>query len=278
MAINFPSPANPGDIYSYNGYIWEYASGGYWKSVTESDYIYSATTSGTGTSVIANITGGNLYLKSFSGNNISISETNGTLTFSASSTTTSTGDFLPLSGGTVTGATNYTAGLSADTISATTYQNLPVSGVTNGLGISASANNGVITITNTGVTSVTAGSGLSGSSTTGAINLINTDLGSSQNIFKNIQVGGVTQFSAGSNSDNLNFSGINITITSAATNTLVFSAGTGGSGGVTQIIGTSGIGVSPSTGIGNVTLSYTGSTGGSSLGLVYTTGNNLNFI
>ena len=125
MAINFPSPANPGDIYSYNGYIWEYASGGYWKSVTESDYIYSASTSGNGTSVIADITGGNLYLKSFSGNNISISESNGVLTFSAGSTTTTTGNFLPISGGTVTGVTNYTAGLSANTISATTYYNLP---------------------------------------------------------------------------------------------------------------------------------------------------------
>jgi hypothetical protein len=33
--------------------------------------------------------------------------------------------FLPLSGGTVTGATNFTGGLTATTISATTYQNLP---------------------------------------------------------------------------------------------------------------------------------------------------------
>ena len=150
MAINFPSPANPGDIYSYNGYIWEYASGGYCKSVTESDYIYSASTSGTGTSVIANISGGNLFLKSFSGNNISISESNGTLTFSAgSTTTTTTGNFLPLSGGTVTGATNYTAGLSANTISATTYQNLPVSGLTSGnnMGINNSNNNFTISYT-----------------------------------------------------------------------------------------------------------------------------------
>ena len=35
------------------------------------------------------------------------------------------GDFLPLSGGTVTGGTQFTAGLTANTISATTYQNLP---------------------------------------------------------------------------------------------------------------------------------------------------------
>ena len=148
MAINFPSSPNPGDIYTYNGYIWEYVSGGYWKSVTESDYIYSATTSGSGTSVIADITGGNLYLKSFSGDNISISESNGVLIFSAGSSSVS-GNYLPLSGGTVTGATNYTAGLTANTFSATTYQNLPVSAVTNGTGISTSTTNGTATITNT---------------------------------------------------------------------------------------------------------------------------------
>ena len=36
------------------------------------------------------------------------------------------GDYLPLSGGTVTGNTIFTLGLSANTISATTYQNLPI--------------------------------------------------------------------------------------------------------------------------------------------------------
>jgi hypothetical protein len=38
---------------------------------------------------------------------------------------TLTGSYLPLSGGTVTGATNFTNGLTANTISATTYFNLP---------------------------------------------------------------------------------------------------------------------------------------------------------
>ena len=36
------------------------------------------------------------------------------------------GDYLPLSGGTVSGATIFTSGLTATTISATTYQNLPI--------------------------------------------------------------------------------------------------------------------------------------------------------
>ena len=148
------------------------------------------------------------------------------------------------------------------------------------------------------VSSLTSSDGISGDSTTGAISIVNTDKGSSQNIFKNIQVNGATQFSAGSNSSNLNFSGINMTITSAATNTLVFSAGTAGvssvtagsglSGnsttgnitlintGVTEITAGSGISIDQST--GNVTITATGGGGGTSLGLVYTTGNNLNLI
>ena len=41
------------------------------------------------------------------------------------STATVSGNFLPLSGGTVSGGTQFTNGLTANTISATTYQNLP---------------------------------------------------------------------------------------------------------------------------------------------------------
>ena len=52
-------------------------------------------------------------------------------------------------GGTVTGATNFTDGLTANTFSAGTYYNLPVSGVTGGTGISASSSNGIVTIVNT---------------------------------------------------------------------------------------------------------------------------------
>jgi hypothetical protein len=44
--------------------------------------------------------------------------------------------YLPLSGGTVTGATIFTGGLTANTISATTYQNLPFSGTITGNGTS----------------------------------------------------------------------------------------------------------------------------------------------
>jgi hypothetical protein len=70
--------------------------------------------------------------------------------------------------------------------------------------------------------------------------------------FKNIQVDGVTQFSSTSLTDNLNFSGINITITSAATNTLIFSAGTGGGGAVSSV--TAGSGLSGNSTTGAITL------------------------
>ena len=252
------------------------------------------------------------------GGDISITDNNGNFTISFTGTTGSN-----FTGGTVTGATIFTNGLTANTISATTYQNLPVSAVTNGDGISVSGpTNGVVTITNTGVTSVTATSGLSGSSTTGNITLINTqvqgvtgitatdglsgdttnfatiiintDKGSSQNIFKNIQIGGITQFGANSNNSDLNFSGIGITITSASTNTLVFTNQivqgitgiTGGDGitattsdnvttitnlGVTGI--TAGYGLSGNSSTGNVTLIQV-----FDYGKAYTTGNNLNYI
>jgi hypothetical protein len=87
----------------------------------------------------------------------------------------------------------------------------------------------------------------------------------------------VSQTSDGKSNWNT-FSGINITITSAATNTIVFSAGTGGGGGVTQIIAGTNITISPTGGTGNVTINSTGGGGGASLGTVYTTANNFNFL
>jgi hypothetical protein len=59
---------------------------------------------------------------------------------------TASGDYLPLSGGTVTGATQFTNGLTANTISATTYQNLPVSAITAGTNIVVSNTDGNVTI------------------------------------------------------------------------------------------------------------------------------------
>jgi hypothetical protein len=85
--------------------------------------------------------------------------------------------YLPLSGGTVTGATNYTAGLTANTFSATTYQNLPVSAVTNGMGISTSTTNGTATITNTApdqTVTISGGTGITTGGTYPNFTLVNS--------------------------------------------------------------------------------------------------------
>jgi len=167
MALDFPSPASPGQIYSYGIYTWEY-NGTYWKSI-------------------------------------------------------STNTFLPISGGTVTGSTSFTAGLLSSSISATTYENLPS--------------------------------------------------------FNFAQINGITQFSAGTN-NYINFSGVNITITSAATNTLVLSAATGGGGSGTisgtvnyipKFTSSSSIGNSSITNIGN-TVYITGLTSVTDTSLVVNKG------
>ena len=142
-----------------------------------------------------------------------------------------------------------------------------------------------------GVTGITATDGLSSQTNSNVTTIINIDKGSSQNIFKSILVDNTVQFSANSNSDSLNFSGINLTITSAGTNTLVFSAGTGGGGGsgttdfsavsitsVTQFtslsdktINFSGINVSITSAATN-TLVFSAGTGGSGGGTTVTGG------
>ena len=60
--------------------------------------------------------------------------------------------------------------------------------------------------------------------------------GSGTTDFSAVSINSVTQFTSLSDKT-INFSGINVSITSAATNTLVFSAGTGGSGGGTTVTG-----------------------------------------
>ena len=83
------------------------------------------------------------------GNAIFTNSTGGTFTVTG---LTDGSYYLALSGGTVTGNTVFTQGLTATTISATTYLNLPVSGLTAGSNISITGNNGNFTIAVTGVT------------------------------------------------------------------------------------------------------------------------------
>jgi hypothetical protein len=120
--------------------------------------------------------------------------------------------------------------ISATTINSQNYQGNLVTSITNGDdGISVSGTIGDITIYNTKPDLTVRFPVQDGATVTGVypnFDITNTDKGSSQNIFKNIQIDDNTQFSAGSNTDNLNFSGIGITITSGANNTLIFSAGT----------------------------------------------------
>jgi hypothetical protein len=78
----------------------------------------------------------------------------------------SSGDYLPLSGGTVTGSTIFTSGLTATTISATTYYNLPkdifVTGGTYNNGSATFTNNSGGTFSVTGLTTPFTGGTVSG--------------------------------------------------------------------------------------------------------------------
>ena len=99
------------------------------------------------------------------------------------STSTVSGNFLPLSGGTVTGGTIFQSGLTATTISATTYLNLPldirVTGGTYSAGTTTFTNNtgGTFNVTGftTGSTSSVSGEylPLSGGTVSGATNFTN---------------------------------------------------------------------------------------------------------
>jgi len=104
------------------------------------------------------------------------------------------GDYLPLSGGTVTGSTTFTNGLSANTISATTYQNLPVSGLTAGSNINISGSNGNFTISVTGVTGGTFTGGTVTGPTTFTSGLSANTI--SATTYQNLPISGLT---AGSN-------------------------------------------------------------------------------
>ena len=88
---------------------------------------------------------------------------------------TTTGSTI-IAGLTVTGNTSL-QGLNATTISATTYQNLPVSAVTSGTGISVSNSNGTVTITNTSpdqTVTISGGTGITTGGTYPNFTLVNS--------------------------------------------------------------------------------------------------------
>jgi len=88
----------------------------------------------------------------FSANTLTLINPTGGTIFVTGITQGVSSNYLPLSGGTVSGSTNFTSGLTTNTISATTYQNLPVSGITEGTNINVSGSNGNFTISVTGIT------------------------------------------------------------------------------------------------------------------------------
>jgi hypothetical protein len=139
-------------------------------------------------------------------------------------------------GGTVTGPTTFTNGLTANTVSATTYQNLPIDiRVTGG-----TYNAGTATFTNnTGGTFTVTGFSIGGSGSTGPISVVNTSSLFSTGLSNTgLNASGVTYSlffgpnagNAATNADNSNFFGSNAG--AAATNASFsnfFGPGAGGS-------------------------------------------------
>jgi len=105
------------------------------------------------------------------------------------STSTISGNFLPLSGGTVTGNTIFTSGLTANTISATTYQNLPTDIRVTG----ATYSNNIFTHTNnTGGTYSVLFNTVTGLTSTGTISSNTVSATTYQNLPTDIRVTGST--------------------------------------------------------------------------------------
>jgi fibronectin-binding autotransporter adhesin len=126
-----------------------------------------------------------------------------------------------------------------------------LAGITAGTAISVTDGAGSISIANTGVTSAVAGTGISVSGATGAVTFTNTDLGSSQNIFKNIAVAGQSTIVADTNNDTLTVvagGGITLTTDDSTDSLTVTNAG------VTSIGGTANQ-ITASASTGAVTLS-----------------------
>ena len=143
-----------GIIYTWNGSIW--------VETANTNYSFNQT----------QINGADMF-NSFKTRNINFQGINlviysggvNTLVFSAQQQTNSSSTF---SGGTVSGPTNFTNGLSANTIYATTYQNLPINTLTAGQNINISGTSGNLIISFTGTT----GSNFTGGTVSGATRFI----------------------------------------------------------------------------------------------------------
>lgn len=194
MSFNAPFPPYPsiGELVTYQGSAYRWDGEYWWPYGTSSGYVLTGNSLGSGISLFRDATGNTINFKSFSGNGINITDTGSVIVFSGSGGSgpvpfsniyiefigngisidpqnkldTSFTFNLDVTGGTITGSTNFTNGLTANTFSATTYRNLPVSGLTAGSNIGLTNNNGNYTISFTGTT----GSNFTGGTVTGATN------------------------------------------------------------------------------------------------------------
>ncbi len=153
-------------------------------------------------------------------------------TFNVTGITVNSGSFT---GGTVTGATNFTGGISANTISASTYFNLPIDVYVTGGTYSADVST-IIFTNNTG----------------GTFNVTGITV-SNNNTFTGGTVTGATSFTNGLTADTISATTyfnlpIDVYVTggtySASVSTIIFTNNTGGTFNVTGITATGGGGVS----------------------------------
>jgi len=88
MAINFPNSPTTGQLYTFNDTTWQW-SGEYWNVYSaQTGYITTVSNAGNGFPVIDSVTSNELTLKSFSGTNMTITDSGGQLNF-----------YVPLNGG-----------------------------------------------------------------------------------------------------------------------------------------------------------------------------------
>lgn len=145
------------------------------------------------------------------------------------------------------------SGLNAQTIAGTTtISNTGVTSITTSTGLSVNTSaTGDVSITNTGVRTLTTNTGLSvNTNATGNITVTNTDRGSSQNIFKSIDVvgaGGVTtNLAATTNTDKYTLTSTNGVTLAVNTTTKTITIG---SGSINQLVAGTGINISATPGV-----------------------------
>lgn len=159
------------------------------------------------------------------------------------------------------------SGISAQTIAGTTsLVNTGVTSITTNTGLSVNTTaTGDISITNTGVRTLTTSTGLSvNTNATGNVTVTNTDRGSSQNIFKSIDIvgaGGVTtNLPAATNTDKYTLTSTDGVTLSVNTTTKTINIG---SGSINQLVAGLGINITATSGVAQ-SLTITNSDRGSS--------------